>query len=162
MRAAVGFSVHTGWAVVVVIARPLALVERARLELSDRDQRFVYHLAAERGQAERRVRDAARIARDRAAEALRPLIERHGVTLAAVPKPKRALPALDVILAAHPLIHTAEGELFRAAIEDACRAVGLKVVAPAPVAPSELEKPGPPWGKDQRDAAALAWGALTA
>lgn len=164
MRVAVGFSVHTGWAAAVVVARPLALLDRVRLELIDRELRFVYHIAAEAGgaAAERRVREAERMARERTAAALRPLVDKHGITVAAVPRPKRALPPLDAILAAHPLIHTAEGELYRAAIADACRAVGLAVVLGAAVAELDLEKPGPPWGKDQRDAAGMAWSALAA
>jgi hypothetical protein len=40
----------------------------------------------------------------------------------------RALPPLEQILAAHPLIHTAEGELFRVAIRRACEALDIKVI----------------------------------
>jgi hypothetical protein len=155
----VGFSIHTGWVAAVVVADPAALLDRRRVELADRADRFVYHLAAERGDAERRIRDVARVAHERAEAALRELCARHAVAIVAVPRPKRALPPLAEILRSHPLLHTAEGELYRRAVEDAGRAVGLEVVTPAPVAP-ELEKPGPPWAKDQRDAAALAWGAL--
>ena len=39
------------------------------------------------------------------------------------------LPALESILASHPLIHTAEGELFREALRAAIRQCGLPLVA---------------------------------
>lgn len=154
MRAALGFSIHTGWAAAVAVADPAAVLDRRRIALADEehDARFVYH-------AERRIRDASRIARQRAEAALRDILAVHQIATAAVPRPKRALPALEAILQSHALIHSAEGELYRRAIEDACRAVGLEVVTPAPEAPA-VGKPGPPWGKDQKDAAALAWGAL--
>ena len=41
----------------------------------------------------------------------------------------RSIPALDKIVASHPLLHTAEGELFRNAIARACLNHGLPVVA---------------------------------
>src|SRR5689334_17643939 len=111
MGAAVGFTVHTGWAAAVVVDRRPVLLARLRIELADEDARFVYHAAAEHGDAERRIAAAARQARERAAAALRPLVAAHAITVAAVAPARRALPALATILAAHPLIHTAEGEL---------------------------------------------------
>jgi hypothetical protein len=41
----------------------------------------------------------------------------------------RALPPLAKILAAHPLIHTAEGEFFRHAVHSACEGLEIPVTA---------------------------------
>jgi hypothetical protein len=162
VRAALGFSIHTGWAAAVTVGGPPAeILARARLELADEDSRFVYHVAAERGDAERRIADAARIARQRAEAGLRLLIEQHPVAVAVLPPQKRELPPLAIILAAHPLLHAAEGELYRRAIAGACADLGIAVDATTAVALPVVGKVSPPWGKDQKDAAALAWAGLT-
>lgn len=161
MRAAVGFSIHTGWAVLVVVSAAGEVLLRRRIELAERDQRFVYHAAVGKPGAARSIQEATRVAVQRAGLALRALLGEHALAAAAVPPPKRALPDLEAILRSHPLIHTAEGELYRRAVEIGCREAGLRVVSPAPLQP-EVGKLGPPWGKDQRDAAALAFGALAA
>jgi hypothetical protein len=160
MRAAIGFSVHTGWAAAVVLTDAPSVLARFRIDLAttEHDARFVYHAAAERGRAAERIRKAAALARGHAEAALRAAIAAHAVGVAALPASKRVLPELATILASHPLLHAAEGELYRLAIAEACAALGLLVVTPRAVAP--LVQPGPPWAKDQRDAAALAWGAL--
>jgi hypothetical protein len=161
MRAAIGFSVHTGWAAAVVLGAGPQILARLRIELADEDHdaRFVYHAAAERGRAEERIRRAEQTARERADVGLRDVVIHHTVVVAALPAPKRRLPDLATILAAHPLLHAAEGELYRRAIADACAALGLALVTPSPRAPA-VGKVGAPWGKDQKDAAALAWAAL--
>jgi hypothetical protein len=84
---------------------------------------------------------------------------------------------LEAILASHALIHTADGEHFRAALACACGELGLAVIrVPARElsqrAAASLRKPaqelaaavselgrtvGPPWGADQKSAALLAW-----
>jgi hypothetical protein len=162
MRAAIGFSVHTGWAAAVVLGAGPQILARVRIELADQDHdaRFVYHAAAERGGAEARIRRAEQTARERAEAGLCEVVTRHAVDVAALPAPKRTLPDLATILAAHPLLHAAEGELYRRAIADACAALGLAVVTPSPRALA-VGKVGAPWGKDQKDATALAWAALT-
>lgn len=88
--------------------------------------------------------------------------------------------SLEAILASHALIHTADGNLFREALASACARSGLRVervkqrelferVARALCASRErlerrvveLGRPlGPPWGVDQKSAAAAAWLAL--
>src|SRR5258708_37798256 len=93
----------------------------------------------------------------------------------------RPLPALDKILASHALIHTAEGEFYRNALVEAAEHYGLKVTGVKerelfergaaqlrlPIKQverciAELGKPiGPPWTKDQKYAALVAWLALT-
>jgi hypothetical protein len=85
----------------------------------------------------------------------------------------RPLPPLEKILASHPLLHTAEGELFRDALRAACRECGLPltVVKERELftrASERIERHvaamgkgiGPPWRQDQKFAAAAAWLAL--
>jgi hypothetical protein len=92
----------------------------------------------------------------------------------------RPLPALDAILKSHALIHTADGEHFRAALAHAAEGCGLRVVAvkerdvlargaKALGMPSarlervvaEMGKPlGPPWRQDEKLATLAAWVAL--
>ncbi len=90
----------------------------------------------------------------------------------------RPLPGLAAILASHALIHTAEGEFFRAAFRSACGAAGIAVTGvrerdliPAPprlsAAVDRLGRVlGPPWTQDQKIAALAACrilpGAVTA
>jgi hypothetical protein len=162
MRAAVGFSVHTGWAAAVVLSESGEVLDRVRLEMADadHDSRFVFHAAAEHArEAERRIANAERTARSRAEAALAGLRGRRPIALAALAPSRRALPGLPAILASHALVHAAEGALYRTALASACEALGLTVVAPRPLEPP-VGKMKPPWGKDQKIAAALAWGAL--
>ena len=164
-RAAIGFAVHTGWAAAVALSGPpAALLLRRRLELADgaHDARFVFHAAAERpNSAELITGRALATAQDRAEAALAELIaELAGFALLVALPPEKTLPPMAAILASHPLLHRAEGALFRSAIAQAAAARGLPVATPASPLPPALGKPGPPWGKDQKDAAALAWAAL--
>src|SRR5262249_60585597 len=71
--------------------------------------------------------------------------------------------SLEAILAAHPFVPAAEGELFRRALLDAAGARGLLVPAEAACeAVERIERPaGPPWARDQKLAAAAGWLALT-
>ncbi|MFY9731350.1 MAG: hypothetical protein WAK24_12130, partial [Candidatus Acidiferrales bacterium] len=89
----------------------------------------------------------------------------------------RPLPALKKILAAHSLIHSADGELFREALLHAAARTGLKPVAirereladsasrilcrkPADLAQriSDLGRPlGIPWSQDEKFASLVAW-----
>jgi hypothetical protein len=88
---------------------------------------------------------------------------------------------LEAILASHALIHSADGEHFRAALGRACAELGLTVTrvrarelpqrAAAALGKSERQladavselgrRVGPPWGADQKSAAAFAWLLLT-
>ena len=81
----------------------------------------------------------------------------------------KPLPDLRSILAAHPLIHTAEGEMFRDVLDWAAREAGLRVVA---TREKELDADslkrldslgkliGPPWRQDQKYAALAGFLAL--
>jgi len=88
----------------------------------------------------------------------------------------KPLPDLGRILAAHPLIHTAEGVFFREVLKSACEACGLAVVgikerevleqcaAALRISALELQARlprmgktlGPPWTQDEKLAAAAA------
>jgi hypothetical protein len=88
----------------------------------------------------------------------------------------RVLPAIDAILKSHALIHTAEGELFRRVLENACEGCALRsarvpskgIFAHAAIAPGTSESgvrariaklgkaSGPPWAIDQKEAAMAA------
>jgi hypothetical protein len=186
-RAAFGFSVHTGWAALLAVAGPPRaprILARRRVEMiAGRDPGeppFVYHAA--RGlslpAAERLVRGAAVESRARATAALEAVLaalRERGVEVAAsgIVVAGRSLAAdLPAILASHSRIHSAEGELYRDAIRQACEALSIPVRA---VRAGELQaraarllgideralperlaaigrEAGRPWAKDQKDA----------
>jgi hypothetical protein len=92
----------------------------------------------------------------------------------------RPLPPLEKILASHPLLHTAEGELFRNALRAASRECDLPLVevkerelfaragADLCLPATRIEHHvaamgkaiGPPWRQDEKLAAVAAWLAL--
>lgn len=141
-RAALGFSVHTGWAAVVAVSGPAAsaaVLDRRRLEMipgSDpRRPRFVYHAARtlEREPARRLIRESAERATAEATASLQAVVKELGsrdqqVVAAGIVVGNRPLAAeLESILASHSLVHAAEGELFRDAIRSATRRAGIPV-----------------------------------
>lgn len=93
----------------------------------------------------------------------------------------RPLPGLEAILRSHPLVHTAEGEMYRSALSRACEALGLRVVrvpakglqerAAAALGLSKAElsdrlesagkASGKPWTAELRECALAGWMALT-
>lgn len=191
---ALGFRAHSGWAAYIALAGPAEsphVVARARLELCDPKippPFQPYHKASEMPfkKAEeyiRRVTDQtenlARAGIERIAADLQP----RGMKVAACSillGSGRTLGPLEKILAAHPLIHTAEGVLFREAIMRAAQHSGLKVTG---IVERELfsraetalrlsrkklddqlsefgRALGPPWQLDQKFAALAAWLAL--
>ena len=94
----------------------------------------------------------------------------------------RLLPALEKILASHPMIHTAEGEFFRNAVREACREMGIAVMGirernlfnlaaeklgfPAERIKRKMEElrrtAGSPWTANQKNAAVAGFLALSA
>jgi hypothetical protein len=132
-----------------------------------------------------RVQEEARRLAYRAIRGLQSDAEVQGIKLvrgALLLASGRPLPALDRILASHALIHTADGELFREAILQACARCGLRTesirekelleratgalhVPPAALLRrvTELGKPfGSPWSQDEKFATVAAWLALRA
>lgn len=148
--AALGFSVHTGWALMVTVAREkssIVVLDRRRIEMlpvpdSPRHESpFVFHAAQELPLEAARalVQATEQRARSGAIEAIRAAIDAirtagHAVVGASVITAKKAPPgSLEAILRSHASIHAAEGELYRSVIRDAGEDLGLPVLrVPAP------------------------------
>ena len=199
--AAFGVRPHSGWAAVVAVTgsvRAPEILDRRRIALVEpaasaptvpgRGPEQPYHVAKELTLAEaeaylaRSAKIASRLARaalEEAAGALRGRgfqIAGCGILLAS----GRPLPALEQILAAHPMIHAAEGEFFRNAIREACREMGIAVTGVRErelldVAAKKLgftagrikrqmeslrHSAGSPWTADQKNAALAGFLAL--
>lgn len=190
-RAAIGLRAHSGWAAVVVVAEPLnapTVVERRRIELADQQiegSMQPYHAAEDLAieDAEKYIGRSIETARVLAVESLRDVVKRArkkeyeivgcGLLLSSA----RPLPNLPAILASHAIIHTADGELFRDALADASKELGLAVNAVIEreiyeraqsaigTSDSKLKQrleemgtqTGPPWREDQKLAALVAW-----
>jgi hypothetical protein len=143
MRAALGFKLHTGWAMLVALAgQPgeIQVLFRGRIELLPLDDsvpRFVYHEAAELPLAGattlvKRAREASqKAARLAIKEILRDLDSRGAkAAVGGVLSSSTLVPDdLPRILRSHPLIHAAEGALFQQAIVAACESCGLAITA---------------------------------
>ena len=190
-RAGVGFREHTGWAAMVAlgggVTAPVVLA-RNRYELSEGDlPRAVYHAARQLDleNAGRLVDQVGLVARTAAESQLRRTVAEleaagYEIVGTAVAAP-RELPAdLSEILGSHPLVHTAEGQLFRDALAGAAGELGLRVTrfvqqelyeeAADRVGTSDASLQaqltglgralGPPWRRDQKEAAAAVWLAL--
>ncbi|MFI5114438.1 MAG: hypothetical protein ACHP7J_04775 [Terriglobales bacterium] len=142
-RAALGFKLHTGWAMLVALAGEpgeIQVLFRGRIELlppGESVPRFVYHKAAELPLSRatalvKRVREASqKAARSAIKDVLRDLDSREvkvavcGVLSGSTPVPDD----LSRILRSHPLIHAAEGALFQQAIVSAGESCDLAVTA---------------------------------
>lgn len=176
---ALGFRVHSGWAALVALAGPgdsPRVIVRTRIVLTDpaiRGAKQPYHTA------EPMPLDAAAtfLGRCRAAtnalalkameDCLRGLHAYEVAGSCVLSASGRPLPDLPAILASHALIHTAEGEFYRAALREACRKVGLRetgmrerelIPEIGPSGVGELGKTlGPPWRQDEKLAALAAW-----
>ena len=189
----VGCSVHTGWAVLVVVAGPAkapSIVARRRVELAEDEQaRFVYHRAEEMALAEaaklvdRRSREALAKATTAFEAVANDVGKEAPLAALGIIESNRVLPSsLEAILRSHASIHTAEGALYRGALEEAARkkklavvrvsskqlptraaaAIGVKAEA-LPAWLAELGRAaGRPWGRDEKDALLVACVALAA
>jgi hypothetical protein len=166
----------------------VVVVDRRRLELVEEEwAKQPYHAAedlkadAARDLVKSGVAAAHRIAvREMRATVKRERERQNEVMACAVlvvdPMP---LWSVEEILAVHFRMHKAEGVLFRGALVDAAKKCGLKLVAiPEKLLTMHAEKAlgtpasglakiaalgksvGPPWGKDQKDAALAALVAL--
>jgi hypothetical protein len=195
-HAALGFAPHSGWAALVAAGGaddPPAVVARERVDMTDarlRGAKQPYHavedwpVAKAREHLERLSASAQSMAGAALRRVLRSLKEGgYLVRTAGILESagRKGLP-LESILASHALIHSAEGEHFRAALEEAAAACGLSVTrvplrSLPDVASRTLRRPnerlqtavqalgrplGPPWGADQKSAALLAWTLLRA
>jgi hypothetical protein len=193
-RAALGFRAHSGWAAMVALAGPVrapVVIERRRIELAPPEvPRPVqpYHAAQKLtlAEAEEYVRYFTQQAQLLATQTLREMIERlaaegHRATACGAPLGAgRPVPSLEVALASHTMLHTAEGELFRRALIVAGEKNGLSILGIRErdliergagqfgISPKILSNRlvelgqglGPPWGQDQKVATLAAWLAL--
>ncbi|HWY59928.1 MAG TPA: hypothetical protein VNZ03_36030 [Terriglobales bacterium] len=188
-RAAFGVRMHSGWGVLVAIsgdADSVEIIDRRRIVTTDTSAPGAnqpYHYAAnlELKEAETYIANSAgvsqRLALKAVTDVVRELEERHYriVGSAVLLTSGRPLPSLSKILAAHPLIHTAEGEFFRDAVRKACERLEISVTgvrerdldeqakAAFGNAANRIQRTvsslgnsiGPPWTKDHK-ATALA------
>ena len=152
---AIGFRPHTGWAIAVVIDGK-TVVDRQRIDIAPKGMpRDVFHSAVGRKDAAAFVDKATKLAFEAAGRALADF----DVTSAGIAAEPRSLPALSRILEVHMLLHAAEGDLYRAALEDACAARGWPLVQ---LHPKSLDADAwkgaasSPWQADHRLAAAAA------
>jgi hypothetical protein len=139
--AALGFSVHSGWAALVAVAGDAhtpRVALRERIEMADpeaTESRQPYHAAEglALGDAKRLLDGFAGTARRMARDALRRVdrdLRRAGLTpcAAGILQASGRLPAtLEAILASHAFIHTADGEHFREALARASEMSGCPV-----------------------------------
>jgi len=190
-KAALGFRVHSGWTSLVAVAMdkgsPIVLLrQRPHLvETFSYTFRQPYHTAAtmeieEAREFVQRVRVEAGNFAFEAIRAARAEAKQFGFEVkraALLLASGRPLPELERILAAHSLIHTADGELFREAILQASSRCKLRVAAlrerellatagevlhkkPEAILRrvSELGRQvGSPWTQDEKFATLAAW-----
>ena len=191
--AAFGIRMHSGWGVLVTITDSMEVLDRRRIAVVSDDApggKMPFHRAEGLGlpRAEKYLANYTakcdRLARQELGRALDDVKARgHKVTSAGlVLASGRTLPDLAHILAAHPLIHTAEGELFRDSVRRACESLTVPVLGyrerDLPECASKLlgntspkilrqiagmgKTLGPPWTADHKSAALAACLALHA
>ena len=192
--AAIGFRTHSGWAAAVVLGGSVEspeVIDRRRIELVEPGTPGgvqPYHSARELPfpQAEKFIQGAIMSADLAALRAVRFLavqmakldqqIKTCGIVLAS----GRPLPSLEVTLRSHPMVHTAEGELYRAAIAHAAKRCGWPCLriperelyqhasAALRIPETKLkaritemgDAVGSPWSADEKCATVIAWLAL--
>ena len=186
-RAALGFRMHSGWGVLVAVDDAQQIVERRQIKVIRDDVdggKQPYHHAEKLGlpaaekYLDRYLSESNIVAHDVILNVVSELQGRgyHIVGVAVLQASSRTLPPLPQILAAHPLIHTAEGKLFRDVIAHACElsaipcmgipereledrarqsllGEGSKIIRAIAAAGRSL---GPPWNADHKRAALAA------
>lgn len=194
-RAALGVRMHSGWGVLVAVsgdANSLECIARKRIITTDPTMPGAnqpYHYATSLGTGKLELPDAEtylancaavseRLAFAAVEEVVRELDGRgyRIIGSAVLLASGRPLPSLEKILAAHPLVHTAEGDFFRNAVSRACERLKIPVTAIRERelaerarmafgnAASQVQRSistlgssiGPPWTKDHKTAALAA------
>lgn len=179
MRTALGFRAHSGWAALVALGGTIeapVVLARQRIVIADPEilgSKQPYHAAARLPfvEAEALVRRAFDSSRAMSAEVIAATVNElrskgHEVAgCGLLLGSGKTLPELEKILASHPLLHTAEGEMFRDVLAWAAGECGLAVtrVREKDLLPSSLDRIaslakviGPPWTQDQKYAAVAA------
>jgi hypothetical protein len=140
-RAAIGIRVHSGWGALIAVScknGAIEILERRRVSITgitDGGASQPYHAARHLHltEAEPFLATAFAAAHTAASSGLREVIDalRHQkyqvAGCAILTAAGRTLPPLEKILAAHPLLHTAEGEFFRQAFAKACESNKIPV-----------------------------------
>lgn len=188
-RAALGLKVRTGKAVVVAVAGQVdspEIIAKAHIQVAFTfDEGAVFHVAEnyppERARA--LIRERETLFTERALGELRAFVEREDFEVVAAgmsAPPVKRLPPLESILKTHPLLHAAEGELYRRVFADACTklrarptrnpvdvltkaladALGLRPAALTKRLDAIGKASGRPWAADQKEATLAAWNAL--
>jgi hypothetical protein len=188
-RAAMGIRVHSGWGALVAVSYSsgnIEILDRRLLPITGTKDGASqpYHAARnlQLSEAETFIVNAFEAAHTAAASGLREVIDvlrSQGYQIAGcaiLMAAGRALPPLEKILAAHPLLHMAEGVFFREAFAKACESNDVTVMK---IKERELENVlkeklgrdaarvrkkvhlqgraiGSPWTTDQKNAALAA------
>jgi hypothetical protein len=140
-RAALGIRVHSGWGALVAVSYEngtIEILDRRRVAItgtSDHGANQPYHAARNLPlpEAESFIEAAFAAAHTAASSELRQVMDAlrtqksQVVGCAILVAAGRTLPPLERILAAHPLLHTAEGEFFREAFAKACESNDVAV-----------------------------------
>lgn len=187
---ALGIRVHSGWGALVAVSYDhgaIEILERRRVEITgttDGGASQPYHAARNLtlSEAEHFIANAFAAAHAAASLGLREVIDLirdrkyHVAGCAILMAAGRTLPPLERILAAHPLLHTAEGVFFRDAFAKACESQKTPVTK---IRERDLEATlkdnfgrdaarlktkverlgravGPPWTTDQKNATLAA------
>jgi len=182
---------HSGWGALAAVSNDrgrVSVIARERIQIIDEKvggKKQPYHYAKNLAlsAAEKYLATSAAESQRLACEAIRALeetLQNRGYRLAecvVLTASGRELPPLAKILAAHPLIHTAEGEFFRNAVRAACKSMKIavsgmrerdvekeaktalgKAAAAAMKQIADAGKMlGPPWTQDHKKAALAAW-----
>ncbi len=139
-RAALGFSVHIGKAAVVAVGGAAGAPEilgKAALQVATTfEEGAVFHMGQELPLDEARalIRDSEVRFTERARDQLAAFVAQLGARVVAagmVAAPPKALPPIESILKAHPLVHAAEGELYRRVFSEAAASSGRRAGARA-------------------------------
>jgi hypothetical protein len=173
---AFGWRSHSGWAVLVAVAGSRGapkVLARDRVQLVDEPlPRMAYHaieaydLSLPEGKA--LITKVRRAATTAATKAMKAAAKEFGAGEVGVVGKVRNVPDdLRRILAAHALLHAAEGALYEEALLDAATRAGLDAVLveertiEIPAALDRIGKQlGPPWQKDHKLAASAALAVL--
>ena len=187
MKVAFGLKAHSGWAALVVAGNPKnspQIIDRRRIELVEKENpsyKAPYHAGENLplADASELVEKAITSARQIAVREIRAAIQRAdkagldvvaGAVLMSQPMPNWSV---KEILAVHFRMHKAEGVMFKDALARAVESCGLKLLAIPEKNLAEQTRSlqhsiaslgksiGPPWGKDQKDAALAALLALS-
>jgi hypothetical protein len=183
---ALGWRVHSWWAVVVAVsgtAKTPAVVHRERVTLLDDEAlREPYHAAVSVpiGDAPALIESVAKMATAAAAAAIRGFVSSLGAVgaVGVVGGNRPPLPELPRILASHALLHASERDLYERAVIQGATEAELPVttipatgklfehasdvlgVAVAPSLAALGKSVGSPWQKDHKEATAAGLVAL--